>query len=59
MTAFLFTLVNTWYGAGEMIYPDFASGFAAFFVSSCRYDITKNSYTRDQDICTKVQSKVK
>jgi hypothetical protein len=31
MAFFLFTVVNTEYGAGRIIYPDFASGFAATF----------------------------
>jgi hypothetical protein len=31
MFLFLFTFVNTQYEAGRIIYPDFASGFAAIF----------------------------
>jgi hypothetical protein len=36
MAVFLFTDVNTEYEAGRVIYPDFASGFAAIFLSSIK-----------------------
>jgi len=40
MVFFLFTFVNTKYGAGRVIYPDFASGFAAIFLSSIKIRVS-------------------
>jgi hypothetical protein len=34
------SIVNTKYGAGRVIYPDFASGFAAIFLSSIRIRVS-------------------
>jgi hypothetical protein len=43
MAVFLFTVVNTQYGAGRIIYPDFASGFAARSISPRRNGITEGA----------------
>ena len=41
MAVFLFTIVNTKVRACRILYPDFASCFAARYISSCRNRITE------------------
>jgi hypothetical protein len=53
---FLFTLLNTQYEAGWVIYPDFATGFAAIFINflriwyHIRIRITAAGFASNQDI---------
>ena len=41
MSFFLFTIVNTQYGTGRVIYPDLTPFFAASFLASCGYGISR------------------
>jgi hypothetical protein len=43
MDVFLFTVVNTQYGADRVLYPNFASGFAALFLPSSRKSTPKST----------------
>jgi hypothetical protein len=46
MPVFLFTLVNTQYDAGSIIYPDFATNFAV---------LPRNSYLHERILPQKIQ----